>query len=110
MMSLVLYEIAAERTEQYRKWGEQNHPSGTGPRRLMPISDSSFSRMRDSARKHCQHRHDAGRGTWLDILMEEFFEYAAESDPAREREELIQLAACCVARVEHIDRGNVVQA
>lgn len=107
MMSMVLYEVGQERTAQDDQWGEQNHPSGTGSKRLFLIPAVTFDKMCKAAREMCNSRHKRGKGTWWDILAEEFFEYSECDDVASERKELIQLAACCVARVEHIDRSTV---
>ena len=52
------------------------------------------------------HRYTGGEGTWADILREEYFEALAETDPARLRVELIQVAAVAVAWVEAIDRAE----
>jgi hypothetical protein len=41
---------------------------------------------------------------WVDILEEEVAEAAAESDPAKLRAELVQVAAVAVAWIEAIDR------
>ena len=74
----VLDEVSAERARQDAKWGEQNHP----------------------AFKH-------GEVTYRDILLEEVFEALAESNQARLRAELVQVAAVAVAWVEKIDRHAV---
>jgi hypothetical protein len=92
----VLAEVAAERTRQDEKWGEQNHPDGP-PRRLAPL-------IRDSARHNCQAAAAEGRLTWQHILREEVAEAHAETDPARIRAELVQVAAVAVAQIEAIDR------
>jgi hypothetical protein len=42
----VLAEIADERARQDAKWGEQNHPDGTGHKK--------FAVMRDAARAACE--------------------------------------------------------
>jgi hypothetical protein len=89
-----------ERARQDAKWGEQNHPNGTG--------DEPGSRLRakqaDHAREVCQKHAADGTVTWLDILREELAEAFAESDPVNLRSELIQVAAVAVAWVEAIDR------
>jgi len=92
----ILDEIAAERARQVAKWGEQNHPDGTG----------GHGRLRDAdaARRECQRQFAEGTGTWLDILDEEVAEAYAEEDPAALRAELIQVAAVAVAWIEAIDR------
>lgn len=92
----VLDEIRVERENQDAKWGEQNHPDGTG----------GHGRLRDAdqARRECKRQFAEGSGTWLDILDEEVAEAYAEDDPAKLRAELIQVAAVAVAWVEAIDR------
>lgn len=92
----VLRQVAAERALQDLRWGEQNHPDGTG----LP-GDAACAVM---ARAVCDRSHKAGRGTWRQILDEEVCEALAETDPARLRAELIQVAAVAVAWVEAIDR------
>jgi hypothetical protein len=94
----VLAEIADERDRQDAKWGEQNHPDGTG--------HQGDRVMSDYLRTRCQRRFEQGAGTWRDILQEEMGEAYAESEPANLRSELIQLAAVVVAWVEAIDRRS----
>lgn len=94
----VLDEVAQERLRQVDKWGEQDHPDGTELR---------YERERDAAQGICDQRFTDGEGSWLDILREEFYEAAAERDPARLRTELIQVAAVATAWVEAIDRRGV---
>lgn len=92
----VLTEVACERQLQDDRWGEQNHPDGTG---------GAFRReLADSARDLCNLAAKAGTIKWSQILREEFYEALAESDPTKLREELIQVAAVAVAWVEAIDR------
>lgn len=92
----VLAEIARERSAQDAKWGEQNHPDGTGYPGMK--ADAEL------ARKECQRQFAEGTGTWLDILSEEVAEAYAERDPAKLRAELLQIAAVAVAWIEAIDR------
>lgn len=91
----VAREVIQERVRQDAVWGEQNHPNGTSG-----IYGKSARYYRDM----CSKKHDAGYGTWLDILLEEVYEAAAEVDPASLRDELIQVAAVAVAWVECLDR------
>ncbi|MFK0018238.1 hypothetical protein [Streptomyces sp. NPDC090798] len=92
----VLADIGAERVRQNTKWGEQNHPDGTGNK-----SQQDYAAQ---ARKWCEAAFGSGYGTWADILAEEVAEVNAERDPARLRAELIQVAAVAAAWVEAIDR------
>jgi hypothetical protein len=91
----ILAEITAERARQDAKFGEQNHPDGTG---------EIYRRDADLARDRCQRAHRRGGLTFQHILDEEVAEAYAESDPAKLREELVQVAAVAVAWIEAIDR------
>ena len=88
-------EVVDERIRQDEKWGEQNHPDGT---------NSTFRSAAEQAKQVCDYHHRHGTGTWRHILHEEVCEAFAESDPAKLRAELIQVAAVAVAWVEAIDR------
>jgi hypothetical protein len=92
----VLADIQTEREAQDEKWGEQNHPDGTGG------IFSVFSA--DDARARCQAAFAAGNGTWRHVLDEEIAEAYAETDPALLRVELIQAAAVIAAWIEALDR------
>lgn len=97
----VLAEVQAERERQDAKWGEQNHPDGTG--------NKSQQDYAEQARKWCQAAFGSGYGTWSDVLAEEVAEVNAEREPAKLRAELIQVAAVAVAWVAAIDRRPAVQ-
>lgn len=108
----VLIEVADERRAQDEKWGERNHPNGTGPD-LDIIDDIGYFPGEDgnAGLAECaKDRTDAlshvpGRVTWAHILTEEWAEAMAEDDPALLREELIQVAAVATQWVEAIDRA-----
>lgn len=107
--SAVLKEVAAERERQNAKWGEQNHPNGTGPAKLpMPYGSGSWSAAVAAERltllTNCAAQ--IGQVTYLHILREEVFEAFAEEDPAKLRAELIQVAAVAVQWVQKIDRDT----
>jgi hypothetical protein len=93
----ILGEVQAERDRQDAKWGEQNHPDGTG------ISPAQ-TKLADSARAACQQVFAEGRGDWAHVLFEEVREALAESDPGLLRAELVQVAAVAVAWAAAIDR------
>jgi hypothetical protein len=94
--SRVYGDIARERNRQEAKWGEQNHPDGTGgPGRAEQARIDTLE---------CQRQFAEKTGTWLDILQEEVSEAFAEKDPAALRGELVQVAAVVVAWIEAIDR------
>jgi hypothetical protein len=93
----VLLEVQHERERQDAKWGEQNHPS-FGP--LPPVFVTA-----DLARSMCEANHEAGFGSFADILLEEVAEaYEEQDDEAKLREELVQVAAVAVNWIEAIDR------
>jgi len=94
----VLQEVLAERIRQDEKWGEQNHPGGTGR-----PGDIAFA----EAYKAICKANGPGEDTYRDILAEEVYEAFAENDPARLREELVQVAAVAVNWIEAIDRRTV---
>ena len=95
-MITVLKEVVDERNRQDAKWGEQNHPDGTGlPTDRLLATDY---------RKLCQLRAEQGTLTWSDISREEMAEAYAESEPTALRYELIQQAAVIIAWIEAIDR------
>jgi hypothetical protein len=96
----VLDEIAEERRAQDAKWGEQNHPDGTG------VNDYDHI-VADAARTQCDQAFREGRGTWRHILYEEVSEAFEEPDPEKLRTELIQVCAVAAAWVEAIDRREL---
>lgn len=95
----VYVEIEAERLRQEAKWGEQNHPDGTGD--VCHQAEAHYRRTRADAAAQ------AGTLTWKDIALEEVWEALAERDPSKLRAELIQALAVGVAWVEAIDRRPV---
>lgn len=116
-MSNVQRLVAEERDRQNAKWGEQNHPDGTGPdsRPLRPEQGFNFMQgnvpasLLSDAFKAATDRHAAaGVCTFADILLEEVFEAVAESDPKKLRAELIQVAAVAQQWVEAIDRREAL--
>jgi hypothetical protein len=91
-----LAEVADERERQDDRWGEQNHDDGTGGKYDVIL--------RDAARNACQREAEAGHPTWRSILFEEVTEAFAETDPAKLRAELVQVAAVAAAWIEAMDR------
>lgn len=98
-----LGEVYAERERQDREWGEQNHPDGTGPEVVWSYTGPA-SFVAETARHNCQLIAEEGYVTWRDIALEEIAEAFAEDDPAKLRDELVQVAAVAVAWIEAIDR------
>ncbi len=92
----VLLDVMNERISQDKKWGEQNHPDGTGRR-----CDESNAENR---RLECEKAKAAGELSWREVLAEEVAEVFAETDEAKLRAELVQVAAVAVAWIEALDR------
>ncbi|MEV0996915.1 hypothetical protein [Nonomuraea sp. NPDC050202] len=87
--------IRAELAAQDAKWGEQNHPNGTGPNVAWGLTGRA-SFLADLAKGLCERYAKEGRLTWLDILLEEVAEAFAENDQERLDAELLQVAAIAV--------------
>jgi AcrR family transcriptional regulator len=110
----VAADVRAERARQDAKWGQQNHPDGTGPHDD-PLTfvhawtnPGSHAINYATAAKHATDaRAHRGTVTWSDILLEEVFEAHAESNPAKLRVELVQIAAVAQQWAEEIDRRTV---
>jgi hypothetical protein len=101
-MGVVMADVTRERHYQNGRWGEQNHPHGTG---------SNLDRsMADYIRACCKQYAAAGTLTWRHILDEEVAEAYAETDPAKLRAELVQVAATAANWVEAIDREQTYAA
>lgn len=104
----VLSEVLAERIRQDQKWGEQNHPDGTGPRVPAIVGALCWAdEAAERARLACQTAARKGETTWRLVFAEEALEALAEKDPATLRAELVQVAAVAVAWIEAIDRRTV---
>lgn len=96
-------EIREERRRQDAKWGEQNHPDGTGAT-CEPVPLWGGIDFADWAKTRTDELARAGLVTWRDILMEEVAEAFAEDDIDLLRRELVQVAAVAAQWVEAIDR------
>ena len=102
----VFAAIRRERIAQDAKWGEQNHPDGTGDDRHLfrTTSRDTYGTLCYLA-KSATDRHAAqGDVTYADILAEEVFEALSALSVDELRAELVQVAAVAVAWIESIDR------
>lgn len=90
-----LYDVAEERCGQVLAWGVQTLPDGTG---------EEWEHAASEAKRINGVRAKAGSISWLDVLLEEVLEAAAEADPHKLRAELVQVAAVAVAWAEDVDR------
>jgi hypothetical protein len=118
----VLGEVADERERQDMKWGQQNHPdrffigrddAEDGEHLYDYEFRACLWRRRNEARVAERNSEGAApdrNAAWDGVLLEEVYEALAESDPARLRAELIQVAAVAVAWVEAIDRREATDA
>ena len=105
----ILGQIRLERERQHALWGEQNHPSvpREGPEVAFDDGEPSILLCDDSdSQKACDRAFREGSGTWAHIAVEELSEAVYAKDETKRREELVQLAAVCVAWIEAIDRGT----
>ena len=94
----VLAEVRDERSRQDARWGQQDHPDGTGQ---YPEVTAAMAAVLAT-----EHAAEGGYLDWLHILREEVAEAFAETDPAALRGELLQVAAVAVAWIEAIDRRS----
>lgn len=95
-LAKIFGDILTERQRQDDKWGEQNHPDGTG--------DEHYKQMEEAYKFKVDSVAAVGEDTWDLILLEEIYEALAESDVTKLRKELIESAAVIVAWVGAIDR------
>lgn len=104
--------VLAERARQDAKWGEQNHPDGTGPEHSAIGGIYAFSRgainnaSGSAAAIRRTNTHAAeNRTTWEDILTEEWAEtVASQAGSPALADELAQVAAVSVAWLGAIER------
>ncbi|MGW7597279.1 hypothetical protein [Streptomyces antimycoticus] len=95
--------IDTERQAQLAKWGDQQHPDGTGAEYYVAMADEA----RDICQQAAKYRENGS--PWALILLEEVYEALAETDPHALRTELIQCAAVIQAWVSDIDRRAVAE-
>jgi hypothetical protein len=108
----ILGEIADERARQWERWGDQTLPAHDGQDpsgsvmfgRTYADLARAFKSLNDNRQTlfmeggHRDYRSDTA------VLLEEVFESLAETDPAKMRAELVQVAAVAVKMIELIDR------
>lgn len=110
-------DITNELLRQLEKHGDQTHlPNGTGPDTELdnlPVigwGKVNAERLAIWAKARCKaaSENEGGDGsiTYEHILTEEWAEVISEEDPAKLREELVQLAAVAVAWIMKIDKES----
>lgn len=98
-----LHAVAAERGRQDAKWGQQDHPDGTGPEVVWSFTGPA-SWVADTAKGATDVAAQEGCLTWRDVLLEEVAEAFAEEDEEALETELVQVAAVAVQWREAIRR------
>jgi hypothetical protein len=96
--NMIFDEIIAERKRQIEKYGEKNYRMTDH----LPEVLEEFAEEFKLHNKGCPEDKE----TWFEILLEEVYEAFAETDPIRQREEMIQVAAVAVQIIEYLDRSN----
>jgi hypothetical protein len=109
MIDRIFEEISAERHRQEEKFGEQNHSMLGKTFDLIDIG--RMYPHKDILRNQlvlCRERVKSNKHGWFDILLKEVCESFLETDPIKQREEMIQVAAVAVRIIECLDRrmGN----
>jgi hypothetical protein len=90
--------IHEECIRQDEKWGEQNHPMlGNPEKSWVPPNDALQSAL-ETCRSRIEKNPD-----WFNILWEEFLETFIETDPQKQRKEMIQVAAVAVQIIKYLD-------
>lgn len=91
--------VDAERQRQLEQWGDQQHPVLIGGHNAV-----LFERLAEGLRAA---NTDRTQRCWMTILLEEAYEAGAETDLAKLRTELVQVAAVCQAIITDLDRQGV---
>ena len=95
-----LAEVEAERTRHLDKWGEQSLELHS----FNELGMHSLQVQLDSARY--LNDYAGGGYDWYTVLHEEMLEAFTETDPRKQREEFIQVAAVALAIVNDLDRKS----
>jgi hypothetical protein len=95
LRSDALKEIMRECERQDDKWGKQNH-------RMLFDLHTFIDEWLETFRE--DNNNPVYKKTWFSILMEEVCEAFAETEPEKQREEMVQVAAVAVQIIECLDR------
>jgi hypothetical protein len=87
----IFLEVSRECKKQDEKWGEQNH-------------EMCICKIYKSLQEDIKKLNNSEVKTWDNILLEEFYEAFAETEPEKQREEMIQVAAVAVQIIECLER------
>lgn len=92
----LLFAVQDEREAQIKRFGHQHHPMTYDG--AVPMYELREALYKD--RWEAQRR--AGEITWDTVLLEEAYEALAERVPAKQIEELVQVAAVALAMAEDL--------
>ena len=95
MIDNIFEEIRAERRRQDEKWGEQNHP--------MLDKRVPEGLIKEGA-DLCRTINESGEKSWFSVLRGEVYKAFSETEPEKQREEMVQVASVAVAILECLDR------
>ena len=96
LTDIALEAVAEERWRQEAKFPDQRLELGQADGdAAMTLSDLRYA-------------NDNGHATWFSVLLEEMYEAMLESDPAKVRAEMVQVAAVATRIVENIDAGALL--
>jgi hypothetical protein len=104
LRSEALKEIMRECERQDEKWGKQDHPMRG--KTINPYQDELWPSAvsLEHYLGQCRQRICRGNTGWFDILFEEVCEAFLETEPEKQREEMIQAAAVAVQIIECLNR------
>lgn len=108
----VLADIRAERARQFAKYGtNEDLDNGTGPAEEWLQGVDSWGSARgleiQLRQVYEEYENQWGSPTWRHLVLEEVAEAFAESDTARLRAELVQVAALAVSWIEKLDTRKI---
>ncbi|GHV91623.1 hypothetical protein AGMMS50268_21260 [Spirochaetia bacterium] len=102
----VLRDVETERIRQIEKWGEQNWPMA--PKKIGMNGTPTAEYYGWQADRFRAFNNRTKDKTWHDILCEEVAEVFAETEPEKQREEMVQVAAVAVQIIEYLDRKRKI--
>lgn len=102
----VALQVVHERQRQDAKWGPQNHPwIRVDPESAVRTYFTGVTSA-DTAKAMCDQADAIDHQSFARILIEEVAEALEAPTMIEVRQELIQVAAVCVAAVEAMDRAT----
>ena len=98
-------QIATERKRQDEKWGELPFLGTEGENYLGGVSKQYPCRdVLLGMSTECVNRIEIGCHGWFDVLLRSLSIIGLETDPVKQREEMIKVCAVGVSIVENLDR------